>query len=56
MAAVGARLQLELMVDMIRDGLATAKTDRMRAGKRTIQVVRLRITDAGRRVLAGPPK
>jgi hypothetical protein len=42
----------EMMVELIRDGLATAQTERMLAGKRAIEVARVRITDAGRRALA----
>jgi hypothetical protein len=39
------------MVDLVRAGLATAKTERVVAGGRTMQVVRVRITEAGRRAL-----
>jgi hypothetical protein len=38
----------ELLVDLIRDGLARAKAERVIAGKRTIEVTRVQITDAGR--------
>jgi hypothetical protein len=42
------------MVKLVRDGLATAHTERMIGGSRaTIEVARLKITDAGRRVLTG---
>ncbi len=40
-----------LLVKLVRAGLATATTERMVAGGRTMQVARIRITDAGRRVL-----
>jgi hypothetical protein len=43
---------IEQMVELIRDGLATAKTERMVAGGRPMEVSRVRITDAGRRSLA----
>jgi hypothetical protein len=46
--------KLDLLIDMVRDGLATAHNDHMRAGGREIEVTRVRITDAGRRALAGP--
>jgi hypothetical protein len=38
---------------LVRDGLATATRETVRAGKRPIEVVRVRITDAGRLTLAG---
>jgi hypothetical protein len=42
------------MVKLVRDGLATAHTEHMIGGSRaTIEVARLRITDAGRRLLTG---
>ena len=37
---------------LIRDGLATATTERMLAGKKPMEVTRVRITEAGRRALA----
>ena len=40
-----------LLADLCIGGLAIATVDRMVAGGRTIEVVRLRITAAGRRVL-----
>ena len=43
---------IDFLVDLIRAGLATAQTDRAVAGGRSMQVTRLRITDAGRRALA----
>ena len=39
------------MVEFVRAGLASAKAERVVAGRRTIEVARMRITDAGRRVL-----
>jgi hypothetical protein len=43
----------KLLVDLVRDGLATAAPGIMYAGKRPITVTRLRITDIGRQALAG---
>jgi hypothetical protein len=42
----------ELLVDLVRDGLATSAPGIMYAGKRPITVTRLRITDIGRQALA----
>jgi hypothetical protein len=41
-----------MMVEFIRAGLATAKAKRVVAGGRSIEVARVRITEAGRRVLS----
>jgi hypothetical protein len=38
---------------LVWDGLATATPETVHAGKRPIEVVRVRITDAGRLALAG---
>src|SRR5260370_29497026 len=40
---------VDMLVDLIRAGLATANTERMVAGGRPIEVTRVRITDAGQR-------
>jgi hypothetical protein len=37
----------------VRGGLATTTAERVVAGSRKIEVARVRITDAGRRVLEG---
>jgi hypothetical protein len=42
------------LVELVRTGLATATAERMRAGKAEIEVAQVRITEAGRRALAGP--
>jgi hypothetical protein len=42
---------VELMVDLCIAGLATTKVERMCAGERTIEVVRMKITEAGRRAV-----
>ena len=41
------------MVELVRSGLASATLERVVAGKRAMQITRVRITDAGRRALAG---
>ena len=38
----------DLLVGLVRAGLATATLRRKRAGRRMIEVARLRITDGGR--------
>jgi hypothetical protein len=43
----------DLLVDLVHEGLATATPETVHAGKRPIEVVRVRITDAGRLALAG---
>jgi hypothetical protein len=40
-----------MMVRLVRTGLATATSERVVAGGKTMEVATLRITDAGRRVL-----
>jgi hypothetical protein len=42
----------EQVVELVRAGLATATAERVRAGNRTIEVARVRITEVGRRALA----
>jgi hypothetical protein len=42
-----------MLRDLVRDGLATAQREKVREGKQYITVTRLRITDAGRRAMAG---
>ncbi len=44
---------IEQMVDLVRTGLATATPERVVAGGRKVEVARVRITEAGRRELAG---
>jgi hypothetical protein len=39
------------MVELVRSGLATATAERVIAGRTAMEVARVRITDAGRRVL-----
>jgi hypothetical protein len=44
---------VEMLTVLVRDGLATATPETVHVGKRPIEVVRVRITDAGRLALAG---
>jgi hypothetical protein len=50
MLAHGFRVEL-LLVNLCIARLATAKPEHMRAGRRTMEVVRMKITEAGRQVL-----
>jgi hypothetical protein len=43
---------IDMMVELVNAGLATATAERVVAGRHTIEVARVRITDAGRRALA----
>ena len=43
---------VEQMVELVHAGLAAAQTERVVAGARKFDVARLRITEAGRRVVA----
>jgi hypothetical protein len=43
---------IEFLVELIRAGLATAKAERVVAGGRTVEVARVRITEAGRQAFA----
>jgi hypothetical protein len=42
---------VEQMVELVRDGLASATPQRTRAGREVVEVAMLRITDEGRKVL-----
>jgi hypothetical protein len=42
---------MDMMVELVKAGLATTKRERMIAGGRHTDVVRVRITDAGRQAL-----
>ena len=44
---------VEILVELIRAGLATASTERVDGGGRAMELARVRITEAGRRALAG---
>jgi hypothetical protein len=43
---------IELMVELVGAGLATANSEWMMAGTRAMEVTRVYITDAGRRAVA----
>jgi hypothetical protein len=43
---------IKQLVDLVRAGLATATSEHVRAGRLTLEVARVRITEAGRRALA----
>ena len=43
---------MDMMVELVKAGLATTKRERIVAGGSQTDVVRVRITDAGRRALA----
>jgi hypothetical protein len=45
--------KMALLVELIHDGLASAKSERMTAGKKPIEVTRVRITEAERAAPAG---
>lgn len=42
---------VEQMVELVRGGVASATAERVVAGSRKLEVARVKITDAGRRVL-----
>jgi hypothetical protein len=44
---------MDVIADLVLMGFATANQETMRVGGRKIQVVRVRIMDAGRRELEG---
>ena len=41
----------QALVQLVQAELATATAERMRSGNRTIEVIRMKITDAGRQAL-----
>ena len=43
---------VEMLVELIRTGLASAQAEHMMAGGKQIEVARVRITEAGRKALA----
>jgi hypothetical protein len=45
--------KVDMLADLVREGLATANRETMRVSGRKIAVARVRITDAGRRALEG---
>jgi hypothetical protein len=47
-------IEFETIADLVRTGLATVQLESMRRRGRTVEVARVKITDAGRRLLEGP--
>jgi hypothetical protein len=47
---------IEHIVELVRAGLASATAERMIAGNKTMEIVRVRIMEEGRGVLAGAHK
>ena len=47
-----ANISMDMMVELVKAGLATTKRERMVANGRQTDVVRVRITDAGRQALS----
>ena len=43
----------DILAALLRDGLVTKRPEAIRVGRRTVEVARVRITEAGRRVLKG---
>jgi hypothetical protein len=44
-------VRIDMLADLLREGLATARREPTKAGERQIEVARLRITAAGQRAL-----
>ena len=49
--AHGHNFTRRMLAGFVRDGLATTRREVIKAGVRTIEVVRMMITDAGRRAI-----
>jgi hypothetical protein len=49
---LGHRFTPTMMAEMIRHGLAAVSAERMVAGGKSIEIARVKITDAGRQALA----
>ena len=45
---------LAMLVSLVRDGLADVQAETVSEGSSTIEIVRIRITGAGRRAIEGP--
>jgi hypothetical protein len=51
-AALFARgFTIDMLADLVRDGLATARRETLKVGKRKVTIARVWIADAGQRVL-----
>jgi hypothetical protein len=48
---LGQGFRVGMLVDLVGEGLATARREPMKVGTRTITIVHIRITDAGRQAL-----
>jgi|HubBroStandDraft_4_1064222.scaffolds.fasta_scaffold498574_1 hypothetical protein len=55
MMMVAHKFEIDVLAKLIGNGLATATTESVRTGGRMVDVVRLQITEDGRRALAGEP-
>jgi hypothetical protein len=44
--------KIEMLAGLVREGLATAQPEAVNAGGQSIEVARMKITDAGRRAIA----
>ncbi len=45
--------KIDILAELVRDGLAIAHQQPLKAGERQIEVARIRITEAGRKALEG---
>jgi hypothetical protein len=52
-AMIAHGITTEMMVEMIADGLATASAERVVAGGKTVEIARVKITEAGRLAIKG---
>jgi hypothetical protein len=50
---LGHGFRIDMLTDLVGDGLAAASRETMRVGKRKITVARILITDAGRLAIKG---
>jgi hypothetical protein len=50
-ALLGNGFRIDMVADLVGDGLATASRETVKIGKRKITVARIFITDAGRRAI-----
>jgi hypothetical protein len=48
---LGLGFRVGMLVDLVGEGLATARRELMKVGTRTTTIVHIRITDAGRQAL-----
>ena len=44
----------EMVADLVRNGLASMQGDTVKVGGRAIEIIRVQITDAGRRAIEEP--